>query len=154
MLYAFRMPKLDRQLDALTEALEDFDPTDAQRELAAVEAQVASLNERASLLRALLEMKRTSTAYRVTVSGGVRTTFAGHRQNGKPKTRDAILAYFEAAGDGLHDVPDVRTYLRTLGINVTDEAIRQNLRGLNDDGVLDRPDLSHYKLSPSWANQE
>jgi transcriptional regulator of acetoin/glycerol metabolism len=155
MLYAFCMPKLDRQLEALAGTLAELDENDAQRELQEVETRIAADTERARLLRTLLTLKRDGSTVVFGRAGvGKTATFRALVQNGKPKTREAIMVYFEAAANEPHDVKDVRAYLRTLGINVTDEAIRQNLRGLNDEGVLDRPDHSHYKLSPSWASQE
>jgi hypothetical protein len=141
------MAKLDKQLDAFTRDLLALDEDEAQRELDEVETRMAIDGERAVRLRSMMQMKRIWTKEVTIGTPSGKTVVTSPLTGKRPKTRDAIVAFFEAE-DEPHSFQEVRTHLRSLGIGITNEAIRQALRRLVDQKRLVRSGAGGYRLVP------
>lgn len=129
------MAKLDKQLDAFTRDLLALDEDEAQRELDEVETRMMIDGERAARLRSMLQMKQIWTKEVMSETPSGKTIVISPPTGKRPKTRDAIVAFFEAK-DEPHSFQEVRTHLRSLGIEITNEAIHQALRRLVDQQRL------------------
>jgi hypothetical protein len=154
------MANLDRQLDALTKDLLALDEAEARQELEEVEARIAFDGERAARLRSILQLKEAWTrSVTIATPSGNQIVVHPVDQNGKkPKTRDAILAFFRAddlEDERVHYVAEIRRHLKTLGIDISGEAIRQALRRLITDGELTAGKTTdgrgYYRLTPKGA---
>jgi len=145
------VPNLDRQLDALARDLDALDEAEARRELADVEARIAADSERASRLRLILHVKETwTTDIQIATPSGATVTVAA--QNGRrPKTREAIMGFLPSEADEWRNVRAIRSHLRTLGIDISPEAVRQALRRLAAEGAIQlsktTDGMTHYKLA-------
>jgi hypothetical protein len=111
------MAKLDKQLDAFTRDLLALDEDEAQRELDKVETRMVIDGERAVRLRLMLQMKQIWTKEVIIGMPSGKTVVISPPTGKRPKTRDAIVAFFEAE-DEPHSFQEVRTHLRSLGIKL------------------------------------
>ncbi len=104
------------------------------------EARIAADKERAERLRLILHVKETwKTANEMVV--------IPVPNDGKPKTRDAIVAFFNA-NRAPHNPREVREHLFTRGIDISTEGVRQHLRRLVSDDELDGPyEGGNYQLA-------